>query len=321
MAVETGTASDGADLYSKLVSFLTTNTDLVAAGQEWSEVWSGAGSYSTDKVLRGPGLAGTDSVYVGMRYTANVATEAYAIRLVGMTGYLASATQFNEHINVTPDYVRMFLDANPMTYWFVANGRRFIVVAKIGTVYETLYGGLILPYALPTAYPLPLFIGGSAGPEDSDGPANWRSVSDAHCFFAEPYYSSSVEASAWMLSPEGTWLRVADTGTATSCAVYPGYIGSNGEYFGTDTNNAYLAPQFVLYALMEGYGGDRALWPCAVLNNVGQGQTYGLLDGVNRCQGYGNAAENIITVSSVDHLVVPNVFRSSFRNYMTVALE
>ena len=67
MAVEIGTASSAADLYDKLISFLTTNADLVTAGQEWAIAWDSPAAYEnqTDIVLRGPGLSGQDQVYVG----------------------------------------------------------------------------------------------------------------------------------------------------------------------------------------------------------------------------------------------------------------
>ena len=41
-----------------------------------------------------------------------------------------------------------------MPYWFIANGRRFIVIVRVSSVYQSAYAGFILPYHLPnTFYP------------------------------------------------------------------------------------------------------------------------------------------------------------------------
>lgn len=327
MAVEIGTATDGLDFYNKLLAFLTTNTELVGLGQNWSIVWQApvGAENETDVVVRGPGLAGGDAVYVAMRYTANVAQDAYYISIRGATGFLPDSEEFDEHINVTPASVRMFVDSGTHTYWFVANGRRFMAVAKISTTFEAMYAGLFLPYATPLSYPYPLFIGGSAGPTDTDGPINWRTINDNHSHFVEPHYNSGaafVDSGAWMLNPAGSWLRVAARGSIAPVGIDP--ITSGGNYLPPDGGDAYsygLPGKFVLQNTMDAFGGDRILWPCTLLQYGDVSQTYGILDGAYRCQGYMNAAENLITYNTVDHLVVPNVYRSDLRDYWAMAME
>lgn len=325
MAVETGTATGGLDFYNKLISFLTTNAELVSLGQDWSVVWNAplGAENETDVVVRGPGLAGGDAVYVAMRYTANVAQDAYYISLRGATGFLPDSEEFDEHVNVTPASVRMFVDSGTHSYWFVANGRRFMAVAKISTTFEAMYAGLFLPYATPISYPYPMFIGGSAGPTDADGPINWRTINDNHSHFVEPYYDSGVhfvDTGAWMLNPAGSWLRVACLGSAAPCGIDP--ITTGGDYFKTSdsTLNCY-DPRFVLKNTIDAYGGDRILWPCTLVQYGDVSQTYGILDGAYRCQGFMNAAENLITYNTVNHLVVPNVYRSDLRDYWAMAME
>lgn len=325
MAVETGTATGGQDFYDKLISFLTTNTDLVAAGQEWSVVWQAptGAENETDVVVRGPGLSGTNAVYVCMRYTANVSGDAYYISARGATGYLADSEEFDEHVNVTPSSVRMFLDSGTMSYTFVANGRRFVAIAKISTTFEAMYAGLFLPYATPLSYPYPLFIGGSAGPTDSDGPTNWRTINDNHSHFVEPHYNSGasfVDAGAWMLDPAGAWQRVACRGSTAPIGIHP--VTNGGDYFLSADDSLYgYQPRFVLRNTMDAYGGDRILWPCTLIQYGSVTQTYGILEGAFRCQGYMNAAENLITYDSVDHMVIPNVYRSDLRDYWALAME
>lgn len=71
---------------------------------------------------------------------------------------------------------------------------------------------------------------------------------------------------------------------------------------------------------MDCYGGDRTMWPCHLIQTNPTDQTYGVLDGAYRCQGVANAAENIITVGGIDHLVIQNTFRTSFNDYWAMAL-
>lgn len=324
MAVETGTASSAEDLYNKLISFLTTNADLVSAGQAWSVAWNDPIPLEnqSDIVLRGPGLSGQDQVYVGMRLYQDVIGDRYFIQTVGMTGVLPNGQSYVDHINATPSYVRTFLDLGTMTYWFVANGRRFVVVIKISTSFEALYAGLFLPYATPLAYPYPLFIGGSAGPISNNGPFNWRSEHTNHSHFVEPNYNISsnanVESGAWMMSPQADWRRVAVV-NAAPVGIHP--VHTNGDFFYTQTNQDSYQANFVRGRMMDAYGGDRMLIPCTLTQHEPTSQTYGILDNVHRCQGVANAAENLITADGVDHMVVQNVYRSDFQDYWTIGLE
>ena len=325
MAVEIGTATSASDLYTKLISFLTTNADLVAADQEWATAWD-AGADPTDIVLRGPGLSETDQVYVGMRLHEDAIGDTFYIKMVGMTGVLDAGTSYTDHVNVTPNHVRMFLDVGAVSYWFVASGRRFMVVVKISTNFEALYAGLFLPYATPVSYPYPMFIGGSAGNTDSDGPFSWRTEDANHSHFAWPTsehtYGSGVDTNAWLIDPAGSWKRLAnkqDTGNSP-CCIGPEF--TNGSYFYGNNNDARTTyAQFVQERLMESYGGDRPLWPMTLIQKDPTDQTYGILDGAYRCQGVSNAAENIITVETVDHLSVQNVYRSDFNDYWAMRLE
>lgn len=325
MAVETGTATDAQDLYDKLISFLTTNVDLVAAGQEWAIAWNTPAAHEnqTDIVLRGPGLSGQDQVYVGLRLFEDEIGDTFFIQCRGMTGILPNGTHYADHVNVMPNYVRMFLDVGTVSYWFVANGRRFMVVVKISTNFEAMYAGLFLPYATPLSYPYPMFIGGSAGPVDGDGPFNWRTENWNHSHFPWPvnsnYYTGSnqVDANAFLIDPAGSWKRLANSEgvNGTPCVIGPEY--TNGSYFDSDPYDS----RFIMTRTMDAYGGDRILIPCTLIQKDPTDQTYGILDGAFRCQGVANSAENLITADGVDHLVVQNVYRADFNDYWAMALE
>lgn len=333
MAFATGTATDQNDLWTKLKAFLTADPTLVAAGQAWTVAWQ---LNADELVLRGPGLSNQDQVYIGLKKTADFVNDRHYISLRGMSGVLPLGASVADHINVTPSSVRMFMDVGPMTYWFAANGRRFVVVVKISTVFETMYGGLFLPYGTPLSYPYPLFVGGSTGPDDTNASGfvpDWRSTHVNHRHFFSPVYggttgSNILPPSAWMLDPSGQWLRCAQSTSVTGSGdigqvfVGPDYEGprldggSNltglTDRYSTDAINA---------RLRDCFGGQFPLAPLSLYSSSPADQSWGVLDGCFRVAGVGNSSENIITEGGVDHLTVQNVFRTSTRHYWALALE
>lgn len=331
MAWETGTASDHEDLYEKLLDFLQNNEDLVNDGQNWELVWEapGGAANETDVVLKGPGLAGSDEVFVGMSLVTDPDLDSYAVHLHGFTGVFQSATALADHQNPSPR-VGFWLDTNPFDYWFVANGRRFMVVLKISTVYEAAYAGLFLPFATPVAYPYPLFVGGSFG-ESIQSTPNWRSTHDCHRHFVYPWaeYSPSQTwgSAAKMLNPLGTWMDVASRrSNASSATRQIADIGP--ESFGASAYNAERdrAPGIPGYdawrkGLMANLDGSYPLTPFTLLTRDGNDAAFGTLHGCHHVPGQGNSAENIVTIDGVDHLVVQNAFRTSVGDYWAIALE
>lgn len=324
MAYVTGTSTDHADLFADLVSFLTANAALVSAGEEWTAVWTHSGGAASGIVLQGPGLAGADEVLIGLKLVSRPTPDEYEIQMVGMTGIIGSATEFDAHVNVSPYKVRMFVDSGPMTRWFVANGRRFVVVVKISTVFQSMYGGFILPYAFPDQYNYPLFIGGSAGETDQTGLSSWRSTSIYHHHFPNSYYDapSSVihRGAAFLLSPQGDWLTCASLGDDGNVAIGPRKfftgLGISSSY--NTTNYGY---EEIRSRMRAGLAGEYLLTPHTLVQASPSDQTYGILDGTYHVSGSGNSSENIITVSSVDHLTVQDAFRTGLGDYWALRLE
>jgi hypothetical protein len=319
MAYATGTATGFQDLYDKLLAFLKTDETLVAAGQNWQVAWQN--TTTGDVVLRGPGLSNQDQIYIGFSLFKDPPRDSYWIEIRGMTGVLPGATNYSAHIN-TSDCVRMFVDTQPMTYWFVASGRRFAVVVKISTVFQTLYGGLYLPYATPLSYNYPLFIGGSAGPLGYFEVRSWRDETDSHSLFPCSYRSTSItgtQASAYFLNPGGNWYNIAVRGNLTEHSLAPEQAFDT---WGTsESATSHYGMNFVRFRSRECFGGQFALHPCTIVRGGENSQTYGVLDGVFRVQGFGNSSENLVTIGGVDHLVVQNVFRTSIDDYWALALE
>lgn len=272
----------------------------------------------TDTVLVGPGMGGTDQIYVGMRRVDNPATDHYILWLNGLTGLMPSATQYTDHVNPSAQ-VGAYLDAAPMPYWFVANGRRFAAVMRVGTVYETFYAGLFLPYADPIQYSYPMFIGGSInlGYGANTG-LNWKRTDSYHTNYTQAV-GSEATTSAYMMTPDGVWYRVTDRNDAASAQVAPfqnlggldTYLSGSGG-FGLNSQ---------LYKLNAALGGGYSLEPATLTANNPADQTYGVLDGIYHVASEGTYAEDIVSVGGVDHLVFQNIWRTDAVNKAALALE
>lgn len=350
MAYSTGTATNHTDLWTKLLAFLTTDSALVAAGQEWTTVWSHA--TLPELVLQGPGLSGTDQVLVGMSRRDDALTVGESvIDLCGCTGIIPTAARFSDHVNSLPRRPLVFLDQNPMEYWFVANGRRFVVVIKISTIYQAMYCGLFLPYSRPEAYPYPMFIGGTRGfavgtNAVASGVVSWReSTTDAYRQFTGPWSVANSNATfaydspATMLGPDAQWREgtysptndVANLqrfivgprafpryfGAATSIDIAGSAYNSGGSYrWGYEDLRARIVP---------GLNGEVPLMPITLMSAIDGPAplpvTYGILDGCFSISGASQSAENLITVGGTNHLVVPNVQRTGLNEYWALALE
>ena len=327
MAYVNGVATGSIDLWDELLDFLTTNTDLVTASAAWVIEWTHPSGAAAGVVMRGPGAGGTDAIYIGMIRTDTTDTDNKAITFYGMTGVNAAALTMAGHVNVSAG-VRIWLDGGSMKYWFVANGRRFMLAVNMSTVYQVAYAGFFLPYALPTVYPYPLFIGACSSL--SGTVTSWRSASPIHAAFPFAPYTNSLPfpSNAYMLGPDAIWKNAAGDSLASICMGPFRYDvvdsdGGNDFYLnfgsnGAQSSSGYLAVQ---ERIMSGYGDTFALDPITLIQTDPGTQHHGVLDGFYVCSGIGNAAENMVQIASVDHLIIQNVNRTTSMDYMAMKLE
>lgn len=316
MAFETGTATNRADLLAKIVTFLTTNAALVAAGQEWEDLGAASGQ-TTGKWLKGPGLAGTDSIYVGLTTSDNAPADTFNLCLAGAQGFSAAAPWAAQVGKSRDQFVGAWDSAMP--YWIVANGQRFVVVLKVSTTYHALYAGKILPYGTPTQYAYPLFIGGSSAAN-----YRWSDTSIAHRTFVDPgsttgsMNSPGDSTSAQLCLPDGAWYGFGNW--------YPS--GGNESrplsghrfvwpYQAANESNGASSRQ---REMRDNIDGGYSLLPLILNASDPSRQVFGELDGCFCVSGFGNAAENIITIGGVDYLVVQNIFRTNRWNYWALKL-
>lgn len=336
MAFQRGTAANSIDLWDKLIAFLTTDPELIAAQEAWQVIKTYESNGQPRVVLKGPGASATESIYVGLARTDTPDTDTKNIRIVGMTGFLPDAAAFNEHVNVSPE-VRIWLDGSAMKYWFVASGRRFIIVVNMSTVYQAAYAGFFLPYANPLAYPYPMFIGGTSNTWTGSGRVDsWRSQSSLHGHFTySPWNSDSsssngppTRSNAFMLDPAGSWRPVAISSSADIVMgprLFDGLDPDGTNRWRNYNEYSYNYDRFgsedIRQRISQSYGGGYALMPFSLIQTRPSVQNFGILDGAYSCPGVGNGAENIIEIDSIEHLVVQNVWRTTTADYWALRLE
>ncbi len=276
----------------------------VTAGALGTEAWT-VNRREQDKIfLQGPGLSGFDEIFVALRFFENPGGGYYNWGLRAADGYSASADVTTQP-NVSSELIMPLWNLS-IPYWFVASGRRFIVVAKISTTYQALYAGLFLPFATPTEYPYPLMIGGSAQ-------------------HAADLYSATGVGASQFIRPLNSQMLVRHVDAAWY--PYSNRVDSSGNaYFNKMTHpygsltNAQAADHWP--KIREDPSGAYPLWPVTLIDTAAATKgVIGELDGCFACSGFGNAAENIIQEGGIDHVVVQNVYRTGVGDYWALRLS
>jgi hypothetical protein len=318
MAWTSGTATDYRDLLDKLRLWLTST--MTPASERWTQLRWDTTSNTQELIMRAPGLSGTDEIYVGIRSSEDTSAGYYRWQLQGYIGY-NSANSFTAQPGALTTMPGVKLWNSSIPYWFVANGRRCVMVCKVGTVYEAMYLGFIRPYATPGQYPYPLLIGGS-----TTGFVNWlvADTSADHSHFTIPGLvqsgGSNTTTACQLRDVNGVWRHFWSfyelfanqsptnnplTGSSNRYAIWP--------YTKDVVNNIREAPD-----------GTRVLLPLILVADVGTASgknIFGELDGCFYVSGFGVASEDTVTVSGVDHLIVQDVFRTTVNRFWALRLE
>lgn len=299
MAVQTGTASNYLDLLERFRAFITGGA---LGGQAWTQL-----SYDTQPdgigknlYLRGPGLSNGDEIFVQIQSVFSQPNDQYNLQVNAATGYNVGA---NPKYTGQPGYdggvLNILLWNQAIPYWFVANGRRFIIVTKVSTVYQTMYGGFILPYGLPSEYPYPLAIGAQFV-----GQTRWSNNTPSHLGFTNPVGTLRLRTQGGFWLPFRNYLDGQTLQPQTNQNVWPTKALPNPR---PSIDGTYTLNPLVLHSDSVNAGAAR---------NV-----FGELQGIRRVSGFGNAAENTLVVDGITWLVVQDGFRTSIDNYFAVALE
>lgn len=325
MAWATDTAANITDLMARLRDFLTTNAALVAANQQWQVVGgvaSGPIAANDFVSLKGRGLAGEDEIYLSLQAWVVPASNYYNMRMRGHTAYNPDLPGILTQPGANSNYVSILGVNSPIKYWFIANGRCFKVITRINGRYDALYAGFILPEHLPGDWSYPLFIGGSflgsngVASLDTYGHSNfWNAIADGQ--------SNDALSQGYLFTPMQAWLPVRNGYTTTNVATgritmpWNPYVGNQNVRSCLDGQRWLQRGQLMAVGWTSG-SVDRGSRVSEVPEG---GQFYGSFDGVFYTPAFGATAEQIATVNSVDHLLVPNVYRTGDGQYAAFALE
>lgn len=320
MAWETGTVSDHIALFNKVRDFLTTNTDLVDDGHNWEQMLGPTGTLEEgDQItLRGPGLSDSDNIYCGLDTTSDSGEDIFNLRIWGHASF-SDTLEPHEQSLQSPDVYHFAWDQE-ITYWIIANGRRWMLLTKISTVYTQSYVGFFLPYGTPSEYPYPMMVAASSGAN-----RRWSSEDQRDRFFISPGYQT-----ARVYYPDNVWRMLAnhgddhddrDFGMYGHAHTHPLVGGS--DWGGPDDDD-------MTYYTARCFDGSYILRDVIICSNTSTPYTgkdgpydayLGVMDGVYWVPGRGQSSENIITKDSQDYLVSQNIFRNGFRDYMAMRLD
>lgn len=193
MLLGTDPGSANQYLAGDVITLNTSVNPLRAIGQHWealrqvatvatSQFGREVPDTETQLILKGPGLAGTDSIFYGMtRSWSDASAYAYWTHF-GMLGYAPSLT-----IQEQPSVQGGQAGTRPLhSFWslqipyvIIANGRCFKLITRSNIYYSQSYQGLYLPMTLPKYMGYPYFSGGTG--ESNNGV--WSVLSDGRSSF------------------------------------------------------------------------------------------------------------------------------------------
>lgn len=321
MAFATGTATNFNDLLDKLVAFLTTNPDLVAAGQQYQVLFDQTLPYTSQEsggldrrhvVFKAPGLSGLDQIFTAISTRANTANDYYNWRIMGGTdwnpaGITSTPVDVNTGLINRCEGTTLVLFWNqPMTYWFFANGRRWWIVAKVSTTYQSGGAGFVLPSCPPEQFPYPLALWGSHRTEAT----RWSDTSD--------WNQGILTGRSYLRMPSGAWTPFLGFFRNSGNGWNDDSFGENClAPTGSSLNSDATSMRRLLYSRPMP-GGEFPIIPVTFVSrfntsatpNRGQNALLAEADGLFFVPVFNNGAEDTITIDGVQYIVFQTAHRS-----------
>ncbi len=280
MAFETGTATDYKDLVAKLRAFATANG--------WTENRYLVGDNGEDElIMTSDGATGQEQIVVGYRTITNVGDDVFNLDL--FTGPAYNTNDFDNQPGRSPRRVIHLWNAT-IEYWFMVSKERILIVANVSTTWQLSYNGKVRTYTSRGHWPTPLISAGSSSNPD------WRwSVQD----------SGNMSSLQWSRGTAAPTIRQPNDAWANCSGPYPTAVTSNAPW-GSNTVNQ--------------ENGDAGLLPLAAINS-----TYFAMGEFEGCFGLSGeklGAGQILNPPAAgnDFLVVQNVYRNGFADYLAVEL-
>lgn len=266
----------------------------------------------SEYIWQAPGNDGASQIFIGAKVESNVSVGYYNWRLGGFTGYDSGMDFKSQPGAMTRPLMPLW--ANPIPYWFIADGRRVIVIAKITTQFEHAYLGLMSPYTSPGEWPYPLLVGGSMSwitepPSDS---INWRysyNGNEHHAYFRS---SASARYTLTFSNPDISTCRLR----------LP-----NGYWTGFATNGTAIADEPAIFPWSDGFtslrpnlDGSVTLLSAYLVSTATPGNCYGEFSGVKAVSGFGRGSEDLVVVGRDTYLIAQDSSYTSAKSYAAFLL-
>lgn len=297
--------------YRLNISAGNSGTSTYLSALRLRTVAAGVDEAVSQYIWEAPGNDGLSAVLVGAHALEREDVDYHDVELCAFSGYDA-AVSFNQQPGFHGRLWIPLLNSN-IPYWFVADGRRVAIIAKVGAQYESAYMGFLEPYFTPQQVPYPIALGGSLA---LGGTPYWHNIAlrysnatNQHRAFTHAdsngtgtlYYSG-----ARARRPDGTWV--------------PFFASDSDDFASPNINEGWLWPLSQGMTLLDICpDGSYALFP-VVLSDATPNH-WGQFAGISVLTGQGLSAETLIRVGAVDWLAVPNITRTDQNDFFAVRLD
>ena len=265
-------------------------------------------SAGSEYIWQAPGNSNQDQIIVGAKTFSDVGAGYYNWRLLGATGFDSGLAFTAQPGSCTRPVLPLWSGSIP--YWFFADGRRVIIVAKITTVYEHAYLGFLDAYATPGEWAYPLVVGGSMSwmAEPGATSANWKYsyVGNEHHAYWSPTPSSwYINYNDYNLcqirlrKPDGSWVGfTTSAGYATEPVVVP---------FGDGFTN--------LKPCLDDTVVTFPVFMCDAVPNC-----YGEFAGLRAVSGVGRGSEDTVTLGRDTYLLLQDTSYTTTKSYAAILM-
>lgn len=262
-------------------------------------------------IWEAPGNDGDSEILVGVHGFERQDADYFNWEVASFDGYLSSSSWRSQAGHHGKLYVPLWDAAIP--YWFIVDGRRVVVIAKLNTQYEVAYLGLLEPFFTPQQWPYPIALGGSL----AFGPTipAWNSVEWR-------WSNSEYEHSAFPLSDSNNESDVEDRHMRARSwsGAWRGFSSRRGGSTPLFASDDVIWPWASGLATLDvNLDGSYSRWP-VLLNSIVP-NTIGELSGVACVTGQALTAETLIRDGVIDWIALHNIFRTDRDEFFAIALD
>lgn len=267
--------------------------------------------------LEGPGGGADKRVYINIATTASIIDGIYSWKLYGATGYQSGIAHGSQQGAGGPSFFNVWDDT--IDYWFYANDRRFIVVAKVSTNYMSTYLGFFDPFALPSEYPFPLAIIGSYPEAAIAGINNAR-----NSMIVDP---GSGGAAWYRKRTTETWAEIENQANSGNPTQSDGgervfmWPHKTGRTLGSGGSNINYWSEQGFNLMKLNFNDESPLWQAHIIDLDEGKMPVGALEGCYSLTGFDRSTEQTISFGGDTYRVFQRAFRNEPRDFWAVKEE